>query len=248
MPNFDLIVASPIPTSWQQSEYALMLAATPSEVCAFRAPEDRARARDKCGMRPSRSLARSEILFQTGDTRGRLYRVESGALCHYLRWEDGRREIIEFAFPGDIVGFGHLQSHVSTAQALVETTVSLVSEKEFDELLKTDGQLAARFAAAGDREFEYLREVTVKTGASKPVERVASFLSALSHMSEVEGRDPSLVADEITSGEVAEHLDLTLEGLVAALRELERRGMVAAAGNGRLRICDLPALEKLAAA
>jgi CRP/FNR family transcriptional regulator, anaerobic regulatory protein len=222
-----------------------MLAAIPSEASASRLREGRARVR---GPRSSRSLARGEILFQTGDKRGKLYRVESGALCHYLRWEDGRREIVEFAFPGDIIGFGHLQSHVSTAQAMVETTISLVSEKEFDGLLKTDGQLAARFAAAGDREFEYLREVTMKTGEGKPVERVASFLSALSHMSEVEGRDPTLVADEITSGEVAEHLDLTLDVLVAALRELERRGMVAAAGNGRLRISDLPALEKIGAA
>jgi len=222
-----------------------MLATIPSEADTSRPREDRARAR---GPRPSRSLARGEILFRTGDKRGKIYRVESGALCHYLRWDDGRREIVEFAFPGDIVGFGHLQSHVSTAQAMVETTVGLVPEREFDELLATDGQLAARFAAAGDREFEYLREVMVKSGEGKPVERVASFLSALSHMSEVEGRDPTLVADEITSGEVAKHLDLTMDMLVAALRELERRGMVTAAGNGRLRISDLRALEKLAAA
>jgi CRP/FNR family transcriptional regulator, anaerobic regulatory protein len=220
-----------------------MLAATPSDACDSRGRDARG-----CGLRPVRSLARSEILFQTGDKRGKLYRVESGALCHYLRWEDGRGEIVEFAFPGDIVGFGHLQSHVSTVQAMVETTVSPVSQKEFDALLENDGQLAARFAAAGDREFEYLREVTVKADPGKPVERVASFLSALSHMSDVAGRDPTLVADEITSGDVAEHLDLTMDTLVAALRELERRGMVVAAGNGRLQICDLPALEKLAAA
>lgn len=222
-----------------------MLAATPSCACGSHVCEDRARIR---GPRPVRSLARSEILFQTGDKRGKLYRVESGALCHYLRWEDGRREIVEFAFPGDIVGFGHLRSYVSTAQAMVETTVSLVSEKEFDALLDSDGQLAARFAAAGDREFDYLREVTVKADQGKPIERVASFLSALSHMSEVEGRDPTLVAGEITSREVAEHLDLTMDMLVAALRELERRGMVTASASGRLQIRDLPALEKLAAA
>jgi CRP/FNR family transcriptional regulator, anaerobic regulatory protein len=222
-----------------------MLAATPSDACSSWLRENRAPVR---GPRPVCSLARGEILFQTGDKRAKLYRVESGALCHYLRWEDGRREIVEFAFPGDIVGFGHLPSHVSTVQAMVETTFSLVSQKEFDALLQTDGQLAARFAAAGDREFEYLRQVTVKADPGKPVERVASFLSALSHMSEVEGRDPTLVAHEITSGEVAEHLDLTMDMLVAALRELERRGMVSAADNGRLQIRDLPALDKLAAA
>jgi CRP/FNR family transcriptional regulator len=221
-----------------------MLAVAQTESCAARS----ARVRDCGGASPSRWLARGEVLFYTGDKRGKLYRVESGALCHYLRWEDGRREIIEFAFRGDIVGFGHLQSHVSTAQAMVETAVSLVSADEFEDLLETDGQLAARYAAAGDREFDYLREVTVKSGEGKPVKRVASLLTALSHMSQVEGRDPTLVADEITSGDVALHLDMTLDGLVAALRELECRGMVATADNGGLRIADLPALEKLAAA
>ena len=224
-----------------------MLADTQIDTCGAR-PGAIAKVRTMSGLVPARTLARSEILFQTGDQRGTLYRVESGALCHYLRWDDGRREIVEFAFHGDIVGFGHLQSHVSTAQAMVETTVSLVPEEQFDDLLEADGQLAARFAAAGDREFEYLREVAVKNSPVKPIERVASFLSALSHMSEVEGRDPRLVADEITSGDVAAHLDMTLDGLVAALRELERRGMVATAGDGHLRIADRPALEKLAAA
>ena len=85
-----------------------MLAVAQAESCAAHS----ARVHDCGGASPSRSLARGEVLFHTGDKRGKLYRIESGALCHYLRWEDGRREIIEFAFPGDIVGFGHLQSHV----------------------------------------------------------------------------------------------------------------------------------------
>ena len=41
-----------------------------------------------------RRLARGETLFHSGAPR-RLYRVERGALCHYLRWDDGRHEVIE---------------------------------------------------------------------------------------------------------------------------------------------------------
>ena len=60
------------------------------------------------------------ILFKLGDQR-RLYRVERGAVCHYIRWTNGRHDVIEFAFPGDIIGLGHLSTHVSTAHAMVET-------------------------------------------------------------------------------------------------------------------------------
>lgn len=194
-----------------------------------------------------RELARGAILFQAGDTRSRIYRVEKGALCHYLRWSDGRREIIEFAFPGDIIGFGHLENHVSTAQAVTETVVSFVSPQEFERALDADAQLASRLSAAADREFDCLRARAVESGRAKPVERVASFISALSHLSADEGRDPTLVTDEISSGFVAEQLDLTIDGLARALRELERRGMVRPTPEG-LRIADVTGLEKLAAA
>jgi CRP/FNR family transcriptional regulator len=192
-------------------------------------------------------LASGEVLFQAGDTRAQLYCVERGALCHYARWEGGRPEIIEFAFPGDIVGFGHLDAHISTAQAMVDTVVRTVPAQEFEHALDIDGRLAARLSAAADRDFDFLRAKAVKSGAGKPVERLASFLTALSHLGADEGRDPTMVPDEIPSGVVAEQLDMTIDGLVQALKELERRGMVRSTTDG-LRIADLCALEDLARA
>jgi CRP/FNR family transcriptional regulator len=194
---------------------------------------------------PERTLAGGEVLFQAGDTRARLYRVERGALCHYRRWDDGRCEIIEFAFPGDIIGFGHLDTHISTAQAMVETVVSTVASQEFAQALSHDDHLAARLSAVADREFDSLRERAVASGKGKPVERLASFLAALSHMSVDEGRDPMIVSDDLSSGLVAEHLDMTIDVLVSALRELEQRGVVRSTDQG-LRISDVSALEQLA--
>src|SRR4029078_10734865 len=129
-----------------------------------------------------RRLARGETLFQTGEARDPLSRVESGALCHYMRWEDGHHEVVEFAFPGDIIGFGHLAMHTSTAQAAAKTIVSPVSEEEFKQLLENEGQLAARYAAAGDREFEFMRMRAIEGTSGQPAKRVASFLAALSRL------------------------------------------------------------------
>ena len=211
------------------------------------ARERRQKVRTPESAGPLRTLASGEILFQEGDTRGQVYRVERGALCHYVRFEDGRREIIEFAFPGDLIGFGHLEAHVSTAQAMVETSVSLVSAEAFEEALAGDAHLAARLSAAADRDFDFLRARAIRSGHGKPVERVASFLAALSQLSAHEGRDPTLVTDDIPSGVVAGHLDMTVDGLVRALRELEQRGVLRTTDAG-LRIADLSALEKLASA
>jgi CRP/FNR family transcriptional regulator len=192
---------------------------------------------------PRRVLSRGEVLFQEGDTRAPIYRVERGALCHYRHLEDGGHEIIEFAFPGDMVGFGNIDSHVSTTQAIAETVVTFVAPDDFEQVLESDGELASRAAAVADREFEYLRDRAVNSTRGKPVERVASFLTALSHISSEEGRDPTLVTDELSSGFVAEHLNMTVEALAGALRELERRGMVRPTAAG-LQIANIDALEK----
>jgi CRP/FNR family transcriptional regulator len=197
------------------------------------------------GFAAARELGCGEVLFQAGDSRTQLYRVERGAICHYARWEDGRREIIEFAFPGDIIGLGHLETHITTAQAMVDTVVSIVPVSEFEHALDIDGELAARLAAAGDREFDYLRKRAIDSGKGKPVERLAAYLSVLSHISAEEGRDPLLVSDEFASGKVAEQLDMSIDGLSYALCELERLGIVRASSEG-LRISDLNGLENLA--
>jgi CRP/FNR family transcriptional regulator len=192
-----------------------------------------------------RRMGRGETLFHAGDQR-QLYRVERGALCHYVRWDDGHHEVIEFAFPGDIIGLGHLDVHTSTAQAVAKTIVSPVSEEEFEQLLETDGQLAARFTAAGDREFDFLRVRALTTAGKLPAAgRVASFLAALSRMGASEGRDPAVITDEFSSGAVADHLNMTVDALAAALRDLEARGIVTPVRNG-LRIADLEALERFA--
>lgn len=192
-----------------------------------------------------RELAANDFLFRDGEARGDVYRVERGAVCHYIVWDDGHHEIIEFAFPGDLIGFGHRGAYISTAQAMVETEVSAVSADEFKEAIEADAQLAARVAVADDREFEYGRTHGINTSADKPVERVASLLAALSHLNEPEGRDPTLITDEIASDAVADRLNMSRDGVEHVLIELEGRGLIRASAAG-LRIVDMDGLEKLA--
>ena len=53
------------------------------------------------------------------------------------------------------------------------------------------------------------------------------FRAALFHMSAPEGRDPTIIPDEVSSGFVAERLHMTIDALSRALKELVRRGLVA---------------------
>jgi CRP/FNR family transcriptional regulator len=186
----------------------------------------------------------SEILFQAGDDRA-LYRVERGAICHYMLWADGRHDVIEFAFPGDIIGLGHLRRHVSTAQAMVDTVVSLVSSDDLEDAMDNDDRLSFRLASAIEREFDHLRDQALASKEPPAEKRVANFLLALSSLNGPEGRDRDLISDEITAGFVAEKLDLSIDKLGAALLSLKKHGAVKETAAG-LRIVDANALQKLA--
>lgn len=185
-----------------------------------------------------------EILFQAGDERT-LYRVERGAICHYVLWSDGRHDVVEIAFPGDIIGLGHLDHNVTTAQAMVDTVVSLVSGEAFKSALEKDDRLSFRLASAVEREFDYLRDKALAASHVPAAARVANFLLALSSLNGPEGRDLDLITDEITAGFVAEQLDMSIDKLGAALLQLKKQGAVKETPAG-LRIIDSHTLQRVA--
>jgi CRP/FNR family transcriptional regulator, anaerobic regulatory protein len=185
------------------------------------------------------------VLFDRGDAR-RVYRVEKGALWHYIRWADGSHDVIEFAFAGEIIGLGTLKTHVSTAQAMVETVVSVVSDDEAERLSQSDDVLALKAASASDREFDALRDCALTRARPEPLKRVANYLSALASMSAHDGCKGAIIAEDLNSGYVAEQLDMSIDALSAALLSLKAQGLVAAVPEG-LRVIDAEKLERFAA-
>lgn len=191
------------------------------------------------------SLALGERLFQAGDRR-RAYRVEQGAICHYVLWADGSHDVIEFAFAGDFLGLGALSGHVSTAQAMVDSVVSFVDEDELGQLIAADDFLALKVASASDIEFDYVRDHALAARTVNPERKVAQYLCALLAISASEGNANPVITDEVTSGFVAGQLGMNLDDLAEALVRLKSEGLIAAAPEG-LRVLDAVALERLAA-
>ena len=190
------------------------------------------------------NLPTGAVLFQPGDKR-RLYRLESGAVWHYIRWAHGRHEVIETAFPGDILGMGTLNHHVSTARAMVATVVSVIAGPDLEAMLLADHRLSLRHSIAGEREFDYLRDKAINARKRSPVERVASYLVVISNMKALEGGEAILIPNEISSGFVSERLQMSLDTLALALVSLEKSGLIAATTAG-LRITNFAALETFA--
>ncbi len=85
-----------------------------------------------------RSLQAKEHLFCAGDPALHVYSVELGHICIYRMLPDGRRQVVDFAYPGDLIGLGALDEHFDGAQAMERTVVRVVPLTALRELAQCD--------------------------------------------------------------------------------------------------------------
>jgi len=191
-------------------------------------------------------LARNEVLFETGDIKSKVFRVESGVLCIYRTHPDLRIEIIEHALAGDLVGMGFLDRHAASARASVETKIRSFDLDAVEGLIENDAHNTARYHDAVEREFAFRRDSLATSARERPIVRLAAFLVAVSHRIDEEGGDPTFIDDTVDCGIIADFLGLSVDLLALALMQLEMRGLVETAPPHGLRLKDIPALEAIA--
>lgn len=191
-----------------------------------------------------RTLLNGEILFREGDARTHVYRVETGAVCLYRCLPDGGQDVIEFAFPGDLIGLGYLDTHVSAAQATMITTLACMPRNALDAIVEKSVRARSRLAAAIEREVAYLKETLVRSTQRAPLQRVAALFATLSRYNTYEGREPAVITESLTCGAAAGHLGMSVDALALELAELQARGLIEPHEKG-LRLLDIEALERL---
>ena len=187
-----------------------------------------------------RSVPSNEILFEEGDPRVCLYRVEAGAVALYRRG-NGDKAVIDFAFPGDLVGLGSLDTHICSARVFGETKLTCLPLESQSREVAANAKAQLKLQDALEREFEIRRAAHIEAGRQSPLVRVAAFLVSLSRTNRLEGRDPCVV--DGSASFVADLLGLSVDALGAVLSELQHRGLVEPIPGGGLRIKNTVALE-----
>ncbi|CAN1722229.1 Crp/Fnr family transcriptional regulator [Hyphomicrobium sp. 1Nfss2.1] len=194
-----------------------------------------------------RALTSGEILFREGEPRTHIYRVEKGAVCLFKHRPDGTRDVIEFAFPGDLVGLGYVDHHLSGAQATMDTMLTC-TPRAIAEPEPVAAPVAVNgLSAAIEREVAFLNEAQRRATIAKPLGRIAALFVTLSRCNAYEGRDPAVLTDSVSCGVVAGYLNMSVDDLSHWLSELADRGLVEPCDRG-LRLKNLHELESLAEA
>lgn len=178
---------------------------------------------------PETRLGQNSFLFRAGDKVSRLYQITSGvvSLTRYL--EDGRRQIISFGYPGDIVGFPHQDRHQTDCQALAFTTVQPFSLSQVygDH---ADPKLRESFMKAAFEEIAGMQDHFMMLGCKSAHERLASFLRVLASRAGKAIGQYTQVHVPMSRADIADFLGLTTETVSRTLTQLRKSQVIALDG------------------
>lgn len=130
-----------------------------------------------------------QTILTEGESANHMYTVLSGWVMKYKSMEDGRRQIINYAFPGDLVGlqgaaFGKMQHSV---EALSPVTLCVFDRKKLWSLYEAHPGLGFDITWLAAHEKSILADFLVTVGQRTASERIAFVLVNLFRRAQVSG-------------------------------------------------------------
>lgn len=202
------------------------------------------------------------ILFMERDPAQHVYIVKSG-LCYSFRYhEDGRRQIIDLAFPGDFVGLEALtqKQFVNGLSALAKAELVAYPVDDFTQRCYAEAALSRTLVECIAREQAILTKRLVGVAHSSASQRIAHFLleirvraltsSQLHPLGDYPG-NRCLITDSggftlnLPQAVIADALGLSIVHVSRTLSKLKDDGLVEHTSAG-LRYLNLDGLKEVA--
>lgn len=181
-----------------------------------------------------------EIYAQEGEVEF-LYRVVRGVVRTMRLTCDGRRQVGDFYYPGDLFGLEPGPDHQFSAEALTDCGVQVVRRSAV-RALAGDAELDRAVLEATRRELQRVQEHVLLLGRKSAREKVAGFLMSLAQHPDGDG-----VRLPMGRQDMADYLGLTIETVSRMLTQLQGEAIVEFPELRRFRVTRWDALEDIAA-
>ena len=217
-------------------------------IIAFPAPS--LRAADLHGLfaqQPILRLAPGATLLWEDERASDVFEVVHGALRIFTILGDGRRAIVRFAQPGDLIGLSCRGTYGFSIEAVSGVGVRRLARVSFERAVERSEDLQAELLAAVRTEATAAHQHAVLLARKNAEERVASFLLSLRDRTVKDARQAGqAISLPMTRLDMADFLGLTLETVSRVMTRLTRAGVIAAAGRHAVAILQPRKLKMLA--
>ncbi|HZZ30611.1 MAG TPA: helix-turn-helix domain-containing protein [Phenylobacterium sp.] len=186
-------------------------------------------------------IERDEEVYAQDDEADRLYRVIAGVIRTSRLTADGRRQVGDFYYAGEVFGLEPGPDHRFAAEALTDCEIHVVRRSAV-RAFAGDAEVDQAILEATRLEMERLQEHVMLLGRKGARERVASFLIGLAQRQDDEHVDMAMSRQDM-----ADYLGLTIETVSRMLTQLQGDAIVAFPSTRRFQVRKWGVLEALAA-
>jgi CRP-like cAMP-binding protein len=188
-------------------------------------------------------------IYSEGETSDEFFVVIEGWVFQHQILEDGRRQILDFALPGTLLGFqperGAEMTHA--AEALTAATLAVIPRNRLGEFLARDPEFGLRMISAAAGALNTAYESLTDVGRRTAREAVAHLLLRL--FVRICALNPHVAGTPVdfplTQEHIGDALGLTAVHVCRTLRGLRQDGVVQL-NNGRLNVPDIDSLIEIA--
>jgi len=174
------------------------------------------------------SAARDDEIVAQDDKADYCYLVLSGCARTVRLMQDGRRQVGEFLFAGDVFGWDALDSHDFGVEAVTPVVLHRYSRRSFVafadshiDLCRWIRELTSRQACAGRAHMILLGRMTAS-------ERIASFLLEMAERMQPDAS--AHIELPMSRADIADYLGLTIETVSRRLTQLRLDGTITVQG------------------
>jgi len=187
-------------------------------------------------------VEKGESVLEQGQRHPHLFTLLDGIVIRLRKMDDGRRQIVNIMFPGDLVGlqsaFDDESSH--SVEALVDARLCVFSRDRFIELIGSRPRLGYDIIYMAAKQETELEEHLVSLGQRNARERVASLAVWLIERATATGMtaDGNSMNLPLKQAQIADMLGLSLVHTNRTIKSLERDGLLKWQ-PGRVSVPDL---------
>lgn len=192
------------------------------------------------------TLKAGQPLFHEGDKSEFVYQVLEGLLRTSKVMANGRRQVLTFGYPDDIVGLSHDCSYHNDCEAVVPTKVLVLKKNACSANYGNDQVLFDRLLKLAACEVSNMQEHFMMLGRKSAIEKIASFLLAIgSRTGHVENGRIAFNLP-MKRSDIADFLGLTIETVSRVLTQLRKDGLIDLQNPHEVSILKKNALCELA--
>ena len=184
-------------------------------------------------------------VFSEGEDAGFLYFIDEGVFRISRCAESGRRQILAFRVPGDLLGRPENGRYVNSAETVGPARVYRIAWLRMQQMMLADPQLQLHLLTKVADDFRQAEHRIMTLGQQNTCQRLASFILDLMSLPEFFDEKRSLLELPVNRFDLADYLGTVTKSSERAFARLESEGLVRRLASRTIEILDVAGLHRV---